>query len=231
MLLVIDSANVKDIREIIKYFPIDGVTTNPSIIAKENKNFWELIEEIRETIGYEKEIFIQTLSINEGDIVKEANFIRENTPGPGRVIVKVPVTKEGIKAIETLNDRGIRTMATAVYTPLQGYLAAKVGATFITPYINRIDNLTGNGVNVAKEIVQIIDKHNFKSKVLAASFKNAQQVQNVCLEGVHGVTVSPDIIREFLLHPATEANVKDFSKDWHKVYGENNVINTNKIKI
>lgn len=231
MFLAIDSANVNDIREIIEYYPIDGVTTNPSIIARENKDFWELIEEIRETIGYEKEIFIQTLSINADDIVNEANYIRESTLARGKVIVKIPATKEGIKAIETLEEVGIRTMATAVYTPLQGYLAAKVGASFITPYVNRIDNLTGNGLNVVKELVQIIDKHSFNSKVLAASFKNPQQVQNVCLDGVHGVTVSPNIIREFLSHSATEANIKDFSEDWCKVYGENSVLNTNKIRM
>jgi fructose-6-phosphate aldolase 2 len=229
MLLVIDSANVKDIKEIIDYYPIDGVTTNPSIIVKEKKHFMDLLEEIRETIGYERELFVQTLSFNSDDIVQEARFICETVPG--KVVVKVPVTNEGIKAINTLKEMGIRTMATTVYTPLQGYLAAKAGASYITPYVNRIDNLTGNGVKVVKDIVQIVEKYSFNSQVLAASFKNAQQVLNVCLDGAHGVTVPPDIIREFLLHPVTEANVRDFSVEWEKVYGEKSVIYTNKISI
>ncbi|MBS4216196.1 MULTISPECIES: transaldolase family protein [Neobacillus] len=229
MQLIIDSANLNDIRELVEYYPIDGVTTNPSIIVKEKKNFLLLLEEIREVIGCNRELFIQTLAVNAEEIVKEANYIRENILD--KLVIKVPATKEGIKAIKALSESGVRTMATAIYTPLQGYLAAKAGATYVTPYVNRIENLDGNAVNVVKEIVEIIEKHHFNSKVLAASFKSVQQVHDVCLIGAHGVTVPPDILRLFLSHRATEANVKVFIEEWQTAYGEKSIIDANKIKI
>lgn len=229
MQLIIDSANVNDIRELVEYYPIDGVTTNPNLIVKEKRDFLQLLEEIREVIGCNRELFVQTLAVNAEEIVKEAKYIRENILD--KLVIKIPVTKEGFKAIKSLNEAGVKTMATSIYTPLQGYLAAKAGASYITPYVNRIENLEGNGVNVVKEIVQIIEKHHFNSKVIAANFKNVQQVHDVCLIGVHGVTVPPDILRLFSSHRATEANVKVFIEDWQKLYGEESIINMNKIKI
>ncbi|OAH56295.1 fructose-6-phosphate aldolase [Domibacillus aminovorans] len=229
MLLVIDSANVEEIRELIDYYPIDGVTTNPSIIVKEKTDFLPLLKEISEVIGNERELFVQTLTFKTEDIIKEAKYIRETVPG--NVVVKIPVTNEGIKAIKTLKEIGIRTLGTTVYTPLQAYVAAKAGASYVAPYVNRIDNLTGNGVNVVKEITQLLEKHHYNCQVLAASFKNVQQVHNVCLDGAHGVTAAPDIIKGFLTHPATEANVQSFSDDWQKAYGEKSVVNTDKVKM
>lgn len=229
MQLIIDSANLDDIRDLVDYYPIDGVTTNPSIIVKEKKNFLPLLEEIREIIGCNRELFVQTLADHAEEIVKEAKYIRENILD--KLVIKVPVTKEGIKAIKALSEAGVRTMATTIYTPLQGYIAAKAGAAYITPYVNRIEKLEGNAVNVVKEIVQIIEKHHFNSKVLAASFKNVQQVHDVCLVGAHGVTIPPDILRLCFSHRATEANVKGFMEDWQKEYGEKSIVDTNKIKI
>ncbi|MFK2825984.1 fructose-6-phosphate aldolase [Bacillus sp. B190/17] len=229
MLLVIDSANVEEIKELVEYYPVDGVTTNPSIIVKEKKGFVELLGEIREAIGNERELFVQTLTFKAEEMVEEAKHIRETVQG--NVVIKIPVTHEGIKAIKALKAEGIRTMATTIYTPLQGYLAAKAGASYVTPYVNRIDNLAGNGVNVVKEMIQMLEKHQLNSQVLAASFKNVQQVHDVCLYGVHGVTAAPAIIKDFLAHPATEANVKVFSEDWQKAYGEKSVITTTTIRM
>lgn len=227
MLLIIDSANINDIRELVEYYPIDGVTTNPSLIVKEKRDLFPLLEEIREVIGCNRELFVQTLAVTAEEIVKEAKYIREHIID--KLVIKIPASPEGIKAIKELKKSGVRTLATTIYTPMQGYLAAKAGASYVAPYVNRIDNLEGNGVRVVNELVQIIDKHQLNSKVLAASFKNVQHVHEVCLNGVHGVTVAPDIIRDFLSHPATEANVKAFTEQWQKAYGENTITNMSKI--
>lgn len=219
---MIDSANVEDIRELVEYFPIDGVTTNPSIIVKEKKDFLHLLREIREVIGNDRELYVQTLAFKAKEIIEEAKYIIEKVPG--KVVVKIPATIEGIKAIKTLKTLGIRTMATTIYTPLQGYVAAKAGASYVTPYVNRIDNLAGDGIQVVKELTQIVDKHKFNCQILAASFKNVQQVHNVCVNGAHGVTLAPDIIKNFLSHPSTEANVSMFNDDWYKEYGVKSLI-------
>ncbi len=119
-------------------------------------------------------------------------------------------------------------MATIVYTPMNAFLAAKAGADYVAPYVNRIDNLSGNGVNVVSEITQIFLRHNLSCKVLAASFKNVQQIHNVCLAGVHGVTTAPELIEEMIGQPSIEANVKQFKKEWLDLYGEEsmNLIST-----
>ncbi|MFC0273267.1 transaldolase family protein [Metabacillus herbersteinensis] len=218
MQLVIDSANIEKIKKLNEYFPIDGVTTNPSLIVKERKPFLPLLKEIRSVIGDEKELFVQTIAKAAEDIVEEARFICDTLSG--NVIVKVPVTSEGIKAIRLLKDDSIRTLATTVYTPMHAFLAAKAGAEYVAPYVNRIDNLTGNGVNVISEIIQIFSQHNLPCKVLAASFKNVQQIHNVCLAGAHGVTASPELIELLIENPSVEANVMQFRKEWLDQFGE-----------
>ncbi|RST76152.1 fructose-6-phosphate aldolase [Siminovitchia acidinfaciens] len=229
MLLVIDTANAEDIKELVDYFPIDGVTTNPSIIVKEKKNFLDVLEDIRVAIGNDRELFVQTLAMKAEDIVEEAMYVIEKVPG--KTVIKIPATTEGVKAIKEMTSLGIRTMATTIYTPLQGYIAAKAGASYLTPYVNRIDNLPGDGVQVVRDLIQIVEKHQFDSQVLAASFKNIQQVLDVCVDGAHGVTLAPDLIKQLLLHPSTEANVGAFSDDWHKAFGERTLIDLSGAKI
>jgi fructose-6-phosphate aldolase 2 len=218
MQLVIDSANIEKIERLHEYFPIDGVTTNPSIIVKENKPFLSVLKNIRSIIGDEKTLFVQTIGVKAEEMMREAHYLCEAISG--NVIVKIPVTMEGIKAIKLLKNEGIRTLATTVYTPLNAFLAAKAGADYVAPYVNRIDNLTGNGVQVVSEIVQMFTSQDLPCKVLAASFKNVQQIHNVYLAGSHGVTAPPDLIEAFVEHPSIEANVAQFRKEWLEQYGE-----------
>ncbi|GAE93071.1 transaldolase [Gracilibacillus boraciitolerans JCM 21714] len=212
----------KKIRQISEYYPIDGVTTNPSIIVKEERPFIPLLKEIQCVLGDEKILFVQTIAQKAEKIVKEAIYIRDFLSG--NVVIKIPVTKEGIKAIRKLSLIGVQTLATTVYTPLNAYLAAKAGASYVAPYVNRIDNLTGNGVQVVKNIVEVLSKEYTNCKVLAASFKNTQQILDVSLIGSHGVTASPDIIDEFLNIPTIEANVNQFRKEWFDLYGSETFI-------
>ncbi|MCE4050089.1 MULTISPECIES: transaldolase family protein [Bacillaceae] len=222
MKLFIDSADINKIKMLTEYYSIDGVTTNPSIIVKEGKPFLPLLKEIQSSLGVEKELFVQTIADKAENIVEEAKYIQKSLQG--NIVIKIPVTSEGLKAIKLLSGIGIRTLATTVYTPLNAYLAAKAGANYVAPYVNRIDNLTGNGIQVVKDIVEIFVKSNFNCEVLAASFKNTQQVLEVCLAGAHGVTASPDIIEAFLKVPSIKENVETFSREWYELYGNKSLL-------
>lgn len=217
MRLYIDSADVKKIAELNEYFPIAGVTTNPTIIVKENRPFLELLKEIREVIGEEKELFVQALGDTAEEIVEEAKYITGKLPG--KVVIKIPATEEGIKAIKLLSAEQIPTLATTIYTAFQALIAAMSGAKYVAPYVNRIDNLTGNGVKVVAEIAGLLAAYQLPTEILAASFKNVQQVHDVCLAGAHTVTVSTDLIEKFLAFPATPADVSVFKEQWQNAYG------------
>jgi fructose-6-phosphate aldolase 2 len=216
--ILVDSANLDSIRELNTLFPIDGVTTNPTIIVKEKKPFLPLLKEIRNIIGEEKMLFAQVLHEKAEGMLEEGLQLNEEIGG--KLYVKIPVTDEGIKAIKFLKTNGIKTLATTIYTPMQAFIAAKAGAEYVAPYVNRIDNLAGNGVQVVTEIVKIFERHHLPCKVLAASFKNTQQVHHVCLEGAHGITAAPDIIKALIAHPSTDLNVNQFKIDWLQYYGE-----------
>ncbi|WHY86542.1 transaldolase family protein [Neobacillus novalis] len=219
MRLYIDSADVEKIAKLNEYFPIAGVTTNPSIIVKENRPFLEQLKEIREVIGEEKELFVQVIGDTAEEMMEEANYITSKIPG--NVVIKIPATVEGIKAIKLLSAEQIPTLATTIYTAFQALIAAMAGANYVAPYVNRIDNLTGNGVNVVAEIAELFAAYQLPTEILAASFKNVQQVHDVCLAGAHTVTVSPDLIEKFLSFPATPADVSAFKEQWQNAYGIN----------
>lgn len=217
MLLLIDSANMQNITRIQDLYPIDGVTTNPTIIAKEKKPFYPLLKEIRSIIGEEKMLHVQVVSNTAFEMVEEATCLMDRIGG--NLYVKIPVIPEGIKAIKMLKETGIKTLATAIYTPLQAVVAAKAGAEFVAPYVNRIDNISANGVQVVSEIVEMFKKHHLDCKVLAASFKNVLQVQGACLAGAEGITADAEIIDALQSHILTDRSVEQFIKDWTSFYG------------
>lgn len=212
MKLIIDHANLEKIKEMYSYYPVDGVTTNPSILAKENRNPYEVLKEIREFIGKDGELHVQVISKIAEDMVKEAYKIIEvlgqNT------YVKIPVTREGLKAIKILSKEGINITATAIYTQMQGYLAGKAGAKYAAPYVNRIDNLGANGIQAAKDIHDIYIKNGIKTEVLAASFKNSQQVLELAKYGIGAATVSPDVMEGLIKLDAVECAVQAFINDF-----------------
>lgn len=200
-----------------EYYPIAGVTTNPSIIVKEKRPYLELFKEIRAIIGDEKELFVQVIGDTAEEMVEESKYI--NRQLSGNVIVKIPVTEEGIKAIKFLTADKVPTLATTIYTSFQALIAAMAGAKYVAPYVNRIDNLTGNSVKVVTEIVELYKTYGIATEILAASFKNVQQVHDVCLAGAQTVTVGPDLIGKFIAFPATPADVSVFKKQWQHAFG------------
>lgn len=218
MLYLLDTANLEQIKKAFDFYPMSGVTTNPTIISKENRSFLEILKDIRKIIGNDKMLHVQAVSTKAEEIVKEAEYLNKTIGG--NLYVKVPVIPEGIKAMKILKEKGIKITATAIFTAEQALMAAIAGAEFVAPYVNRIDNISGNGVNVVNEIIQLFDIHNINAKVLAASFKNVQQVHEVALCGAQSSTINAEIMDKLLEHPLTDWSVDQFIKDWESVYGK-----------
>lgn len=217
MKLLIDDANLSIIKRLFDLFPIDGVTTNPSILSKTLRKPYDVLYELRDYLGPDGELHVQVISCAAQEMIREAEYIR-NRVGES-TFIKIPAVPEGIKAIKELSKRGYRTTATAVYTPMQAFMAAKAGADYVAPYVNRIDNLGGNGVEVVTKILQILQSNHFKTKVLAASFKNVQQVESLCRLGVHASTVAPLVMEAFLQNASVEEAVKNFASDFESLCG------------
>ncbi len=217
MKLFIDDANISAIKEIMEYYPVDGVTTNPSILAKAKRDPRETLKEIRDVIGEEMILFAQAVDLSYEGMIKDAHLIMEllgkNT------VVKIPSTPVGFKAIRQLKKEGIATCGTVVYTPMQAYLAAKAGASYVAPYVNRIDNMGYDGVDVVKQIEDILENNGMDCEVLAASFKNSQQVLELAEYGIGSATCAPDVIKAFVKNPAIDAAVDDFVKDFEALTG------------
>ena len=221
MLYLIDTANLEDIRRVCEYYPVAGVTTNPTIISREKADFKQIICEIRNIIGDNKQLHVQTTATEAKEILREAEMIR-STVG-GNFFIKIPITKEGLKATEMCKKMGIGVTMTAIFTQPQALMAARAGADFVAPYINRLDNIVSDGVNVVNEIVDIFKVYDIKTQVLAASFKNVEQVHKVSMTGAHAVTINPDLFDMMIYHPLTYYAIDDFTADWQQVYGDKGV--------
>ncbi len=226
MKLCIDIADVAQIRHIYEYFPVDGVSTNPSILAKEGRNPYDVLKEIRSVIGEEGELFVQATAQKAEVMAEESRRIIAEL---GKTtLVKIPCTPEGFKAMKILHKEGIRFIGTAVYTTMQGWLAAKCGAEYVAPYVNRIDNMGFDGVQVSKDIHDAITGSGYDSYsgLLAASFKNSQQVLELAKYGVKAVTVAPDIIEGLVKNAAIDAAIDQFTADFEGLAGVGNTMAT-----
>lgn len=218
MRLLIDDAHINLIKRVYEYYPIDGVTTNPSILAKSGRSPYDVLKEIREFIGKEADLHVQVVSSEAAGMVEEARRIVKELGS--NTYAKIPSVPEGFKAMKELGKEGIKTTGTAVYTPMQAFLAAKCGAGYVAPYINRIDNMGYNGIRTAKAIHDILKNNGLETEVLAASFKNSQQVLELCEYGIGASTAAPDIIEGLVKNPAITAAVGDFIKDFEDLAGK-----------
>ena len=217
MKFIIDDADIEKIRELYATFAVDGVTTNPTILAKSGKQPFEVLKEIRDFIGPEAELHVQVVAADAEGMLEEAHRIRKELEI--NTYVKVPTTKEGLKAMKALKKDGTNVTATAIYTQMQAYLAGKAGADYAAPYVNRIDNLGANGVKTAKDIHDIFKKNGLKTEVLAASFKNSQQVLELCQYGIGASTISPDVIEGLIKNDSVTMAVSAFVKDFEELCG------------
>ncbi|MFV0361568.1 MAG: transaldolase family protein [Suipraeoptans sp.] len=218
MKLIVDYANIDKIKELYEYFPIDGVTTNPSIIAREGKPPLESLTKIREFIGDNGELHAQVISNTAEGMVDEAHRMQKVLGN--NTYIKIPTIREGLKAIKMLKSEGANITATAIYTAQQAYLAAKAGAHYAAVYVNRIDNLGANGVKVAKDVHDIFKTNSFATEVLAASFKNTQQVLELCEHGIGAATIAPDVIEGLLINNSVDMAVDAFTVEFEKLCGK-----------
>lgn len=218
MLYLLDTADLQEIKRAYDLYPITGVTTNPTIIAREKTDFLQRLQEIRSIIGDQAMLHVQAISKQAEEIIGEAEYLTKQVGG--NLYIKIPVIPEGIKAMKILQQKEIKTTATAIFTPQQALMAAVAGAEFLAPYVNRLDNICSDGIKVVAEIVELLNIYNLSAKVLAASFKNVEQVHKASLYGSHAITASPDIIDSLLKHPLTDSSVNQFVKDWESIYGE-----------
>lgn len=220
---LLDTADLSEIKEINDLFPIVGVTTNPTIIANENGDYKTIINNILEVIGTEKMLHVQVLGSKANIIIKEAKLLKATFKG--NLFIKIPVTGEGLKAIRELKKEGFNITATGILTSQQIVMASEAGADYMAPYVNRADNIGGDGVRVVEEAYKILSRNkNNKSKILGASFKNVKQVHDSILAGAESVTVGTEVLKQMIYHPYTDWSIDKFESDWKKVYGANKTL-------
>lgn len=222
MELLLDTANLKSIRDAVSTYPISGLTTNPSIVSKEGRSdFFGLIREIRDILGKERTLHVQVTRTDCEGILKEAEAIRKHVDED--VYIKTPVSREGLKAIGIMARDGFNVTATAIYTTIQGELAAMAGAKYLALYYNRMLNLDIDADAVFRSTASAIASSGLDCKIVGASFKNIMQITNVFSDGAEAVTVPPELLDAALANPSIDLAVKNFGKDWEKVYGSKGI--------
>ena len=219
MKLLVDDARIEEIRKIYEYFSPDGVTTNPSILAKSGGNPYEVLKEIRAFIGQEAELHVQVISRDVDGIVAEGHKIVSELGK--NTYIKIPTVPEGLKAMRLLSEEGYHITATTIYTPMQAFLAAKSGADYAAPYVNRIDDLGSNGIEATRKMHDIFKYNGLKTQILAASFKNSLQVQELCEYGVGACTVAPNVIEGLIRNAGVSSAIDAFIKDFETLCGKN----------
>lgn len=211
MKFFIDTANIGEIQEAARMGVLDGVTTNPSLVAKEGKDFRKLLEEICAIV--DGPISAEVVSTDFDGIMKEG---RDLAKIHKNIVVKVPLIKEGLKAVKALKGEGIRTNVTLCFSPNQALLAAKAGAAFISPFIGRLDDISHNGMDLIRQIVTIYRNYAFETEVLVASVRHPLHVVEAAMIGAHICTMPFKVIDQLIKHPLTDIGLEKFLADWHK---------------
>ena len=212
MKLFIDTANIDDIREANLLGVIDGVTTNPTLVSKEGKDFMSIIKEICQIV--DGPISVEAVSTDSEGMLKEA---REFAQVHSNVVVKLPMTRDGLIATKQLATEGIRVNMTLVFSPTQALLAAKAGAAFVSPFVGRLDDISHVGMDLVEQIITIYDNYGFETEVIVASVRNPLHVLEAALLGAEIATVPFKTILQLLKHPLTDRGIEQFLKDWKKV--------------
>lgn len=218
MELIIDSSNIEQIKELNDLLTITGVTTNPTILTKSGREAMDVVKDLCEVLSEDQLLFIQTVQTSFEGIMEEAKMI--SSIRNKNMYVKIPVTHEGLRAIKECKKLGIHTLATAIYTADQAFLAAMNGAEYLAPYTNRMCNY-GDGVQDVKDLIEMLRVNHMPAKVIAASFKNTYQVHELIKAGIQAVTVPCDVLYQMIDHPGTKIAVGEFSVNWQRAYDRN----------
>jgi transaldolase len=212
MKFFLDTANIDEIREAADYGLIDGVTTNPSLVAKEGRDFKEILREITQIVN--GPISAEVVSTTSAEILREAHDlakVHEN------IVVKVPMIKEGMKALKQLSREGIRTNVTLVFNSNQALIAAKLGATYVSPFVGRFDDVSEVGMSLIADLVRIFRNYSFTTQILVASCRNPLHIREAALLGADVATMPYKVLEQLLKHPLTDIGLERFLKDWEKV--------------
>ncbi len=212
MKFFIDTANVKEIREAASLGVVDGVTTNPSLVAKEGRDFRQVISEICSIV--DGPISAEAVSLEADKMVAEGTELSKIHKN---IVVKLPMTKEGLKATKVLAGKGIKVNMTLVFSPMQALLAAKVGAAYVSPFVGRLDDISHYGMDLVRQVVTIYDNYGYETEVIVASIRNPLHVVDAALAGAHISTSPFGVIDQLVKHPLTDIGIDKFLADWKKL--------------
>lgn len=212
MKFFIDTANVEEIRKASEWGLVDGVTTNPSLVAREGRPFEELIKEICSIVN--GPVSAEAVSMDAEGLITEGRALAEIHDN---IVVKIPMTLEGLKATKTLFNDGIKTNVTLVFSPSQALLAAKAGATYVSPFVGRLDDISITGMDLVAQILDIYENYGYKSEVIVASIRHPLHVVESASMGAHVATIPFKVLEQLSRHPLTDSGIEKFLKDWEKV--------------
>ena len=209
MKFFIDTANVDEIKEAIDLGMVDGVTTNPSLVAKEGKEFKGLIKEICAIVA--GPVSVEVVSLEAGKMVAEA---QELAGMANNIVVKIPLIEEGLKAVKVLTEKGIKTNVTLCFSPVQALMAAKAGAAYISPFVGRLDDISFVGMDLVEQIAAIYENYAYDTEIIVASVRNPTHVLDAALIGADIATIPLKVIRQLIKHPLTDIGLENFLADW-----------------
>ncbi|WP_285110672.1 fructose-6-phosphate aldolase [Leclercia adecarboxylata] len=220
MELYLDTSDVIAVKKLARVFPLAGVTTNPSIVAAGKTPLEVLLPQLQEAMDGQGRLFAQVMATTAEGMVEDALKLRGIVAD---LVVKVPVTAEGLAAIKMLKAQGVPTLGTAVYSAAQGMMAALAGAEYVAPYVNRVDAQGGDGIQTVAELQQLLTLHVPQSKVLAASFKTPRQALDCLLAGCESITLPLDVAQQLIISPAVDAAIAKFEQDWQNAFGRTSI--------
>jgi len=209
MKFFLDTANVEEIKKYAELGLVDGVTTNPTLVAKEGRDFYEVVKEICQVV--DGPVSAEVISTDAEGMVKEA---RELAKLADNIVIKIPMTKDGMKAVKILSAEGIKTNVTLVFSPLQALLAAKAGATYVSPFVGRLDDIGHVGMKLIEDVVKIYKNYNIKTEVIVASVRHPWHVLEAAKIGADIATIPPAVMDKLFNHPLTDIGLERFLKDW-----------------
>lgn len=212
MKFFLDTANIDEIKRVASLGLVDGATTNPTIIAHEGRDFEEVIKEICSIV--DGPVSAEVIGLTTEEMVKEARVLTTWAPN---VVVKIPMTEAGLAAVHILSKEGIKTNVTLIFTVAQGLMAAKAGATYVSPFVGRLDDIGTEGLQLIKRLKTVLSNYNYETEIITASVRNLQHVEEAAIAGADIATIPGNLFPKLWSHPLTEKGIKQFLEDWKKV--------------